>query len=63
MALVAIAYTIVGVIGPQLGLVVSFVPMVIICAVCSIAGGILTKSSAKAFNKYYIGVDSKCRVK
>lgn len=63
MGCMAIGYTIVGLIGPQLGLAVSFVPMVIICAVLSILGGLLAKVSCKSLNKYYRSINSKCQVK
>lgn len=63
MAIMGIAYTIVGVIGPQLGLSLPYVPMLIICAVCCIAGGILSKYAATSFNKYYKKIGSKVEVK
>ena len=63
MAITGVAFTIVAIIGPQMGLSLSFVPMLIVCAVCSIAGGFLTKYAGTAFNKYYKLIGSKCRVK
>ena len=63
MGCMAIAYTVVGVAGPQLGLVVAFVPMVVICAVFSIIGGLLSKMSCKSLNKYYRSIGSKCQVR
>ena len=63
LSVIAVAYAIVGTIGPQLGLSVAFVPMLIICAVCSILGGYLSSFARKSVNKYYESVDSKCVVK
>lgn len=58
-----VAIMIVGFAGPQLGLMMPFVPMVMICAVLSVIGGFLAKMSAKSFNKYYEGIGSKCKVR
>lgn len=63
MGCMAIAYTVVGVIGPQLGLVIAFAPLVIICAILSIIGGLLSKLSCNSLNKYYRSIGSKCQVK
>lgn len=56
------AIMIVGWVGPQFGLMVPFVPMIIVCAVLSVIGGIFAKMSAQSFNKYYERIDSKCKV-
>ena len=63
MGFMGISYMIVGLIGPQLGLSVPFVPMLAICAVLSIIGGIMAKVAAATLNKYYRSIDSKCVVK
>lgn len=53
MGFMGIAIIIVGIIGPQLGLSVPFVPMLIVCAVLSIIGGILAIVARNMLNKYY----------
>lgn len=63
MAIIGVAYTVVAVIGPQLGLSVPYVPMLITCAVCSVIGGILSRSAARSLNKYYEKIGSKCTVR
>lgn len=63
MGAMAIAYTIVGVIGPQIGLMMPFVPVMIICAVMSVIGGLLAAVSCRSLNKYYKGIGSNCVVK
>ena len=63
MAIIGVAYTIVAIIGPQLGLSVSFVPMLIICAVCSVVGGFFSKFAAGSLNKYYKNIGSQVVVK
>lgn len=54
MGFMGIAIIIVGLIGPQLGLSVPFIPMLIVCAVLSIIGGILAIVARNLLNKYYI---------
>lgn len=63
LSIIAVAYAIVGTLGPQLGLSISFVPMLIICAVCSIVGGYLSSFARKSMAKYYESIDSKCVVR
>lgn len=63
MALIGVAYTVVAVIGPQMGLSIPFVPMLIICAVCSIVGGFLSRSAAKSLNGYYKSIGSRVEVR
>ena len=63
MAIIGVGYTIVGIIGPQIGLDMPYIPMLIFCAVCSVVGGILSKVAAGSLNKYYERQGSKCRVK
>ena len=63
LAVIAVAYGIVGTIGPQLGLEVPFIPMLLICAVCSILGGFFSSFAKKSVNKYYNSIDSKCQVR
>lgn len=63
MGVMGVAYAIVGTIGPQLGFAVPLVPLLIICAIMSIAGGILAKLSAGSLNKYYRNHNSKCIVR
>lgn len=63
LSVIAVAYAIVGTIGPQLGLSVPFIPMLIICAVCSIVGGYLSSFARKSMVKYYESIDSKCVVR
>jgi OFA family oxalate/formate antiporter-like MFS transporter len=59
----AVAYTIVGLAGPQIGLEFAFVPMIIICAALSIIGGWFARASGRSLNRYYRSVDSKCEVR
>jgi MFS family permease len=59
----AVAYTIVGVVGPQIGLELPFLPLIIVSGVLSIIGGIFAKFSAKSLNKYYEKTGSACRVR
>ncbi len=64
MAIMAISYGIVGAVGPQLGLSVSFIPMIIICAVLCILGGFASKFACSTLNKYYRSVEnSECVVR
>ena len=63
MAFTGLAIIIVGVIGPQMGLSLPFIPMLVVCAGLSIVGGILAKVAAATLNKYYRSIDSKCVVK
>ena len=63
LGLMGISYAIVGAIGPQIGLSVPFVPMIILCAVLSIIGGMLAKMAGRALNKYYRAEGSKCAVR
>lgn len=58
MALAAISTIIVSLAGPQIGLMVPFAPMMIICAVSSVVGGFLAITVAKSVNKYYKGIGS-----
>lgn len=53
MGLIGISIIIVGIIGPQVGLMLPFVPMLGICAVFSIIGGILAIFACKSLNQYY----------
>lgn len=63
MALIGVAYTVVAVIGPQLGLSVPLVPMLIICAVCSVVGGFLSKAAAKSLSGYYERKGSRVEIR
>lgn len=54
MGLMGIAIIIVGIIGPQLGLSVPFIPMLIVCAVLSIIGGVLALVARNSLNRYYV---------
>ena len=63
MSIVGVGYVVSGVIGPQLGLSVSFVPMLIICAAASIIGGFLSIMSRKSLNKYYERIGGGCSVR
>ena len=63
MSVVGAGYVVSGVIGPQLGLSVSFVPMLIICAAVSIIGGFLSIMSRKSLNKYYEKIGGGCSVR
>ena len=63
MAMAGVAMTVVGVIGPQIGLSMPFVPMVAVCAVCAIIGGILCVPTVKSINKYYESIGSLTRVR
>lgn len=63
MSVVGVGYVVSGVIGPQLGLSVSFVPMLIICAAASIIGGFLSIMSRKSLNKYYEKIGGGCSVR
>jgi len=63
MGFMGISYFVVGVIGPQLGLVVPFVPFMLICAALSIIGGFVNSFAKHSLNKYYESVDSKCVVR
>lgn len=63
MGAMGVAYAIVGSVGPQIGLAVPFVPMIVVCAVLSIIGGFLARMSGKSLNKYYESIGSQCRVK
>lgn len=53
----------VGFAGPQLGLSVPFVPMVAICAVLSIIGGVLVVFAKNTFNSYYRKIGSNVVLK
>lgn len=50
-------------VGPQLGLSVPFVPMIGICAVLSVIGGILVVFAKKTFNSYYKSIESNVVIK
>ena len=50
-------------IGPQLGLSVPFVPMIMICAVLSVIGGFLFIACKKTYNTYYKGIGSNVVLK
>ena len=63
LGLIGISYAVVGAIGPQLGLSVQFIPMIVICACLSLAGGVLVKGAAQKLNKYYKMTGSSCVVK
>lgn len=63
LGLLGLSYGIVGAVGPQLGLSMPFVPMLLACAVMSIIGGILAKLSASSLNKYYRNENSGCVVR
>jgi len=63
MGFMGISYMIVGFLGPQLGLSLPFVPMMIVCAICCIIGGYLSSFSKKSLNKYYQSIGSKCVVR
>ena len=63
MGFMGLAYIVVGFIGPQLGLSVPFAPVMIICAVLSVFGGVLVKFAKKSLNKYYTSIESKCVVR
>jgi MFS family permease len=63
MAMAGVAMTIVGIIGPQIGLSMPFVPMVAVCAVCAIVGGILCQPTVRSINKYYESIGSLTRVR
>ena len=63
MAMAGVAMTIVGIIGPQIGLSMPFVPMVAVCAVCAIVGGILCLPTVRSINKYYESIGSLTRVR
>ena len=63
MAMYGVAMTIVGTIGPQIGLSMPFIPMVIVCAVCAIIGGFLCLPVIRSINKYYEGIGSLTRVR
>lgn len=53
----------VGFVGPQLGLSVPFVPMIGICAVLSVIGGILVVFAKNTFNSYYRKIGSNVVLK
>lgn len=53
MGLIGVSIIIVGIAGPQFGLMLPFVPMLGICAVLSVAGGILAILASRSLNKYY----------
>jgi MFS family permease len=59
----AVAYGIVGTIGPQIGIEMPYLPMMTICAVLSIVGGVFSLFSRNSLNKYYSSNASKCAVK
>ena len=63
MGVMGLAYVIVGIAGPQLGLEVAFVPMLGICAVLSIVGGFMAKAAGSSLNRYYKSIESKCIIR
>ena len=63
LGVMGLSYGVVGGIGPQLGLSLPFVPMIIGCGVLCIVGGILAKMACKSINKYYKSANSDCVVK
>lgn len=63
LALMGLSFGVVALIGPQLGLSLPFVPMLIVCAVFSIIGGFLAKAACGTINKYYRKEGSECVVK
>lgn len=63
MALVGVAMTVVGAVGPQIGLSMPFVPMLVVCAICALAGGILSRTAAKSINKHYESIGGLTRVR
>lgn len=63
MAFTGIAVIIVGVLGPQFGIMLPFAPMLQICAVSSIIGGILAALAAKSLRKYYKSIGSGCVIR
>lgn len=63
MGITGIAIIIVAIIGPQLGLMVPFVPMLVLCAIASIIGGLLAIATVKSVNKYYKNIGSDVIVK
>ena len=63
MGVMGLSYGVVGGIGPQLGLSLPFIPMIVGCAVLCIVGGILAKMACASLNKYYRAEGSDCVVK
>lgn len=58
-----IASMAVSFVGPQLGLSIPFVPMIGICAVLSVIGGVLVVFAKKTFNSYYKSIGSNVVIK
>lgn len=63
MAFTGIAILIVGVLGPQFGIMLPFAPMLQICAITSVIGGIFAELSSKSLRKYYKSIESECVVR
>lgn len=63
MAIGSVGTIIVAIVGPQLGLMVSFAPMMIICAAASVVGGLLAIAVAKSANKYYKNIGSDVTIR
>lgn len=63
LGVLGLSYSIVGAIGPQLGLSMPFIPMIMACAVLSIIGGFLAKGAQSSLNRYYRAEGSECVVR
>lgn len=63
MAVTGISIIIVGVLGPQFGIMLPFAPMMQVCAVSSVIGGILAALAAKSLRKYYKSIGSSCVIR
>lgn len=63
MGILGISIIIVGVLGPQIGLMVPFIPLLVICAALSVIGGFLAMFACKSLNKYYKSIGSDVIVK
>ena len=63
IGIMSISGILVSIVGPQLGLSVPFVPMLGICAVLSVIGGLLAVAAKKSLNSYYKSIDSHCVIR
>lgn len=63
LGVMGLSYGVVGAVGPQLGLSLPFVPMIVGCAVLCVVGGILAKMACTSLNKYYRAEGSECVVR
>lgn len=63
LGVMGLSYGVVGAIGPQLGLSLPFIPMIVGCAVLCVVGGILARMACTSLNKYYKAENSKCVVR